>query len=254
MICFFLDDSKSLPQKQRFLAPSKPIFSTKTKPSWPRHFDGLVFVSWLCGNRYNHCIRSAESQHRTSTETWTNHHESSWWQFMTGTLNKKMEWLIYVLFESLALHICPRCLLNVVSFPKKNNPENKREHSTFILKKNTKKQQRKKNSQHQKEGMRKITQCFWFSFHLLFGLLNDGLPIVDYDRPYRKQSRLAHWSICEDPDHPVRLQHGALRKKGLGHICRCHIFMIEKPNKNMLWLWMVGTSEKICQFIMRLKK
>ena len=126
-------------KKHRFLAPSKPIFSTKTKPSWPRHFDGLVFVSWLCGNRYNHCIRSAESQHRTSTETWTNHHESSWWQFMTGTLNKKMEWLIYVSLESLALHICPRCLLNVVSFPKKHSGVNneiirktKKKHSAFI--------------------------------------------------------------------------------------------------------------------------
>ena len=104
-------------KKHWFLAPSKPIFSTKRKPSWQRHFDGLVFVAWLCGNRYSHCIRSAESQYRTSTATatWTNHHESSWWQFVTGTVNKKMEWLINVLLESPTLH------MNVVSSPKKHS-------------------------------------------------------------------------------------------------------------------------------------
>ena len=41
---------------------------------------------------------------------------------------------------------CPKCLLNVVSFPKQNiriNPENKKEHSTF----GSKKTQRNKNEQ-----------------------------------------------------------------------------------------------------------
>ena len=104
--------------------------------------------------------------------------------------------------------------------------------------------------------MRKKTQCFWFSFHLLLGLLNDGLPIVDPDlhtgqsartppsceataRGIAQEGPRSHLSLSYFHDWKTQQKH-VVTVKG-GHFRKdlpvYHVF------ENIVWLGFIETIE-----------